>query len=274
MDRHIADMPRLVPQLRGTIMLPGRGHITQEERAAEVSAEMIDVIRLSFELGRSRPPQQKSASPADVETRSRCTKLRHRAAGNFEEYLRLMRSARATTVEGGITRGSWSEIFRNGLGLYSALVIGGIAMNATQMFVIAIIMPTFVRDIGGANFYTWAAMLYTIGAIVGGASTGTVWSRLGARRAYTLGAGVFAFGTVCCALAPDIGSLIAARGVQGWAGGLVSGSGMAPIASLFDARLRTRIIAISQGTFTACHLSGPIVGGMFAAMQGGAARFG
>ena len=45
MDRHIADMPRLVPQLRDTIMLPGRGHITQEERAAEVSPAMIDVIR-------------------------------------------------------------------------------------------------------------------------------------------------------------------------------------------------------------------------------------
>jgi MFS family permease len=42
---------------------------------------------------------------------------------------------------------------------------------------------------------------------------------------------------------------------------------MALIASVFDPRLRTRIIAISQGTFTACHLSGPIVGGMFAAMQ-------
>jgi MFS family permease len=164
-------------------------------------------------------------------------------------------------------KGSWSEIFRNGLGLYSALVIGGIAMNATQMLVIAIIMPTIVRDIGGASFYTWAAMLYTIGSIVGGASTGLVWSHLGARRAYTLGAAVFALGTVCCALAPDIGALIAARGIQGWAGGLVSGSGMALITSLFDARLRTRIIAISQGTFTACHLSGPLVGGMFAAID-------
>jgi len=90
---------------------------------------------------------------------------------------------------------------------------------ATQMLVIAIIMPTIVRDIGGASFYTWAAMLYTIGSIVGGASTGMVWSRLGARRAYALGAGVFALGTVCCALAPNIGSLIASRGVQGWAGG-------------------------------------------------------
>ncbi|MGA8756340.1 MAG: MFS transporter [Stellaceae bacterium] len=178
-----------------------------------------------------------------------------------------MLGAGATTVGGATAKGSWSEIFRNGLGLYSALIIGGIAMNATQMLVIAIIMPTIVRDVGGASFYTWAAMLYTIGAIVGGASTAMVWSRLGARRAYTLGAGVFALGTVCCALAPDIGSLIAARSVQGWAGGLVSGSGMALIASLYDARLRTRIIAISQGTFTACHLSGPIVGGMFAAMH-------
>src|ERR1700730_3204241 len=166
-----------------------------------------------------------------------------------------------------MAQGSGSGTVRNGLGLYSALVIGGIAMNATQMLVIAIIMPTIVHDIGGTSFYTWAAMLYTIGSIVGGASTGMVWSRLGARRDYTLGAGVFALGTVCCALAPDIGSLIAARGVQGWAGGLVSGSGMALITSLFDPRLRTRIIAISQGTFTACHLSGPIVGGMFAVMQ-------
>jgi MFS family permease len=178
-----------------------------------------------------------------------------------------MQGRRAAAAGPDIAKGSWSEIFRGGRGLYSALVIGGIAMNATQMLVIAIIMPTIVRDIGGAAFYTWAAMLYTMGAIVGGASTGMVWSRLGARRAYTLGAGVFALGTIGCALAPDIGALIAARGLQGWAGGLVSGSGMALITSVFDARLRTRIIAISQGTFTACHLSGPIVGGLFAAID-------
>jgi MFS family permease len=192
--------------------------------------------------------------------------LRHRAAGIFA-YLDPMHGVRATTTDPGIAKGSWSEIFRNGLGLYSALVIGGIAMNATQMLVIAIIMPTIVRDIGGASFYTWAAMLYTIGSILGSASTSMVWSQLGARRAYALGAGMFALGTLFCAMAPNIGSLIAARAVQGCAGGLVSGSGMALITSLYEARLRTRIIAISQGTFTACHLSGPIVGGMFAAMQ-------
>jgi MFS family permease len=174
-------------------------------------------------------------------------------------------AARASGPE--VERGTWSEIFGGGLALYSILVIGGVAMQATQMLVIAIIMPTIVADIGGADYYTWTAMLYTIGAIVGGASTGTVWARLGARRSYTLGALVFALGSISCALAPGIGALIAARMVQGWAGGLVAGSGMALITSLYGARLRTRIIAVSQGTFTACHLSGPVVGGMFAAMN-------
>src|SRR5260370_20859863 len=89
-----------------------------------------------------------------------------------------------------VRKGAWGEIFRDGRGLYSALVIGGIAMHATQMLVIAIIMPTIVADIGGAAYYTWAAMLYTIGAIVRAPSTGVIWSRFVPRRRYPLGAGV------------------------------------------------------------------------------------
>src|SRR5205823_3962494 len=56
----------------------------------------------------------------------------------------------AESAEHELEKGNWGEIFRDGLGLYSALVIGGIAMHATQMLVIAIIMPTIVADIGAA----------------------------------------------------------------------------------------------------------------------------
>src|SRR5438445_7423834 len=103
-----------------------------------------------------------------------------------------MTYSRAATAEPDIAKGAWSDVFRNGLGLYSALVIGGIAMQATQMLVIAHHLPTIVADIGGAAYYTWAAMVYTIGAIVGASSAGVVWSRFGPRRGYALGAGVFA----------------------------------------------------------------------------------
>src|SRR5216683_6569080 len=132
-----------------------------------------------------------------------------------------MTYSRAAAAEPEIAKGAWSDIFRNGLGLYSALVIGGIAMHATQMLVIAIIMPTIVADIGGAAYYTWASMLYTIGPIVGASSTGVIWSRFGPRRGHALGTGAFALSTAACALAPDMGALVAARAVQGWAGGMV-----------------------------------------------------
>ena len=45
MDQVIANLADNVPQLRGTIMLPGCGHWTQQERASEVNAAMIDFLR-------------------------------------------------------------------------------------------------------------------------------------------------------------------------------------------------------------------------------------
>jgi MFS family permease len=166
-----------------------------------------------------------------------------------------------------VEKGSFGELFRGQRALYSALIIGSLALHATQILVIAIIMPTIIADIGGAVFYTWAAMLYTIGSIVGASSTGAVWSRMGPRNGYAMAACIFALGTAACAVAPTMITLVIARGVQGWAGGLVSGGATALITSLYDARLRTRILAISQATFTCCHLSGPIVGGLFAAIH-------
>ena len=159
---------------------------------------------------------------------------------------------------------AWSELLREGRTLYVVLVVLGAALYALQILVIAIIMPTVVGDIGGAAYYTWPAMLYTIGAIVGAASVGPLWARFGARRAYAISGAVFLIGTLGCALAPDMAALIAARAVQGYAGGLVIGGGMALISAAFDARLRTRILALYQGTWMVSQLLGPAFGGLFA----------
>ena len=45
LPRTIAKQLALVPKLRPPIMLPGCGHWTQQERAPEVSAAMIDFLR-------------------------------------------------------------------------------------------------------------------------------------------------------------------------------------------------------------------------------------
>jgi hypothetical protein len=73
------------------------------------------------------------------------------------------------------------------------------------MLVIAIIMPTIVSDIGGASFYTWRRC--SIRSVRSSAAPRPAWCG----HALALGADVFAMHTVGCALAPNIGSLIAAR---------------------------------------------------------------
>jgi pimeloyl-ACP methyl ester carboxylesterase len=45
MDRLIPNLANFVPQLRGTVILPGCGHWTQQERAAEVNDAMIGFLR-------------------------------------------------------------------------------------------------------------------------------------------------------------------------------------------------------------------------------------
>ena len=44
-DRLVPSLANFVPDLRRTIILPGCGHWTQQERAAEVNAAMIDFLR-------------------------------------------------------------------------------------------------------------------------------------------------------------------------------------------------------------------------------------
>ena len=45
MDQLLPNLVNFVPQLRRTIMLPGCGHWTQQERPTEVNMAMIDFLR-------------------------------------------------------------------------------------------------------------------------------------------------------------------------------------------------------------------------------------
>jgi pimeloyl-ACP methyl ester carboxylesterase len=45
MDKVVANLADYVPQLRGKTILPGCGHWTQQERASEVNAAMVDFLR-------------------------------------------------------------------------------------------------------------------------------------------------------------------------------------------------------------------------------------
>jgi predicted MFS family arabinose efflux permease len=173
-------------------------------------------------------------------------------------------SGGAATAADTPEKADWRELFQGGQAVFTLLIICGVALHALQILIIAIVMPTVVADIGGAAYYTWPALVYTIGSIVGAASVGPVWAMVGPRRGYAISGFVFMLGTLGCALAPDMAVLIAARGLQGYASGLITGGGMALIGGLFAPRLRTRILAMNQGIWMVAQLLGPAVGGVFA----------
>ena len=168
------------------------------------------------------------------------------------------------TGRAGAANATYADLFRDGRAILSVLVILGAALHALQILVIAIIMPTIVGDIGGASYFAWPAMIYSVGAILGAASVGPVWDKFGRRRGYAFSGLAFLTATVASAVAPDMGTLIAARALQGVAGGVILGGAMALIGVLFDTALRRRILAIYQGTWMIVQLLGPLLGGAFA----------
>ena len=69
-------------------------------------------------------------------------------------------------------RASWTDVFRNGLGLYTITINLAMALHAIDVFIIATVMPKVVQDIGGTSPYTWTGTGLPAGVSV--SSSGTV----------------------------------------------------------------------------------------------------
>jgi MFS family permease len=158
----------------------------------------------------------------------------------------------------------WGAVFKDGLGLYTIMLNLGIGLHAVDVFIVTTVMPSVVRDIGGASYYSWTTMLYMVASIIGAATGSPMKAKFGARRAYCLGSLLFLLGSVSCALSPAMTVLLAARLVQGFGGGLIISLSMALVSELYPERLRKRILGLISSTWGVAALIGPAVGGTFA----------
>jgi len=158
----------------------------------------------------------------------------------------------------------WKDLFRDGRGAFTVILNLGIGLHAIDVFVIASVMPTVVRDIGGSAFYAWPTMLYMVASIAGAASGGPLKAALGARKGYALGGLLFLAGSAACGASPTMAALLIARIVQGYGGGLLLAQSMALIGELYPAELRTRVLALVSSVWGVAALVGPMIGGIFA----------
>lgn len=158
----------------------------------------------------------------------------------------------------------WSELVRGGNAARSAVVGGSMVLHALNTFIVATILPSIVRDIGGLRYFAWSTVLYVVASLLGGAFCARVLQRLGARGAYRLALGSFALGSVACALAPAMPVLLAGRFVQGLGAGTLSALAFTMVRTLFPPRLWPRALSVVSVAWGVATLLGPAVGGVFA----------
>jgi EmrB/QacA subfamily drug resistance transporter len=107
----------------------------------------------------------------------------------------------------------------------------------------------------------WTVNAYTLGLAALILLGGSLGDRFGRRRVFLIGVVWFAVASAGCALAPDIGTLVAARALQGIGGALLTPGSLAIISSSFHGEDRSVAVGIWSGLGGIAGAAGPFVGG-------------
>ncbi|SED17193.1 drug resistance transporter, EmrB/QacA subfamily [Streptomyces sp. 2231.1] len=145
-----------------------------------------------------------------------------------------------------------------------ALVITSVAgfMAALDNLVVTTALPSIREDLGGAlDDLEWTVSAYTLTfavLLMFGAALG---DRFGRRRMFTVGLTVFTGASAAAAMAPGIGSLIAARAVQGAGAAVMMPLTLTLLTAAVPAARRGTVYGIWGAVNGLAIASGPLIGG-------------
>lgn len=142
-----------------------------------------------------------------------------------------------------------------------ATVLGS-AMAFLDATVVNIALPRIGGEFhGGAAALQWVVNGYTLSLASLILLGGTLGDRFGRRRVFVVGVAWFAVASLLCGIAPDMGTLIAARVLQGVGGALLTPGSLAIIEASFHPDDRARAIGAWSGLGGVAGAVGPFLGG-------------
>ena len=145
-----------------------------------------------------------------------------------------------------------------------ALVLASAAsfMVVLDLLVVATALSTIRRDLGASiGQLEWTVNAYTLTFAVLLMAAAAVGDRLGRRRVFAVGLGVFAAASAACALAPGVGALIAARAVQGAGAAMIMPLALALLNAAFPPQRRGWAMGIFGAVTALAAVVGPVLGG-------------
>src|SRR3954465_5138978 len=138
----------------------------------------------------------------------------------------------------------------------------GSFMAALDTLVVSTALNTIRHDLGASlQQLEWTVNAYNLSFAVLLITAAALGDRFGRRRLYAAGLALFATASAACALAPNVGLLIAARAVQGAGAALVLTLGLALLSAAFPPERRGAAIGIFSAITGLAVASGPFVGG-------------
>ena len=144
------------------------------------------------------------------------------------------------------------------------LAVASIAslMVALDALVVTTALPTIRVHLGASiEQLEWTVNAYTLSFAVLLMTGAALGERFGRRRMFAVGLGLFSGASAACALAPNVGLLIAARAVQGVGAALVMPLGLTLLSAAYPPDRRARALGIFSGITGLAVLGGPVIGG-------------
>jgi EmrB/QacA subfamily drug resistance transporter len=143
----------------------------------------------------------------------------------------------------------------------------GSLMAALDTLVVSTALSTIRIDLGASvEQLEWTVNAYNLSFAVLLMTGAALGDRFGRRNLYATGVGLFTVASALCALAPNVGVLIAARALQGAGSALLVPLGLALLSAAFPPERRGAAIGMFSAITGLAVASGPLIGG--AVVQG------
>ncbi len=148
-----------------------------------------------------------------------------------------------------------------------SIIIGimvAMLLAALDQTIVATAMPTIGRSLGDFENLPWVVTTYLLTSTAVTPLYGKMSDIAGRRVTLLVAITIFMVGSVFCALAPNMLTLILARALQGLGGGGLISLAQTIIADIVSPKERPRYQGLIAGVFVTSSVAGPVLGGFMA----------